>query len=208
MTAEKTAAYSGRVNKRLWIPLVAIAAVIAVGVVLLWPKSSGPLPTIDKPIAVDNSTTLTMPNVDSKGKPMPVPKYEQDSTETSDVLTIPLVDEPCGIEPDGSIGAPKDYTKACLYNAPAGGQAVLSHSVRGPRTGVFDNLGHINVGSPVTIAGVTYTVQRVDTFPADAIPSYVWSKGRLSLITCTLMPEHETNPSAPWTHTTVVTLGV
>lgn len=121
-------------------------------------------------------------------------------------MTVPLVSEPCPIEPDGSIGAPNDYTEACLYTHDQGGQAVLSHSVRGPREGVFDHLAEIPVGSPVTIAGTEYRVASVDVYPADALPSSIWQKGRLSLITCTLQAIHAENPKAPFTHTTVVTL--
>lgn len=162
--------------------------------------SAGPVPTVDEPVVTGS---LSIPNT------LPdriVPQYEAAPKAAAASLTVPIVSSSCPIEKDGSIGAPRDYTTACIYNAPEGGQAVLSHSVRGPRTGVFDNLAQIPVGSQVTINGHTYTVDRVDIFAADELPQYLWEKGHLSLITCTLEPIHDVDPSAPWSKTTVVTL--
>lgn len=194
--------------------IIAVSALVVIGLIVAgWALSRqrGPaivddVPKVDTPVTVTNGMTLTLPNTDREGKPMPVPRYESDPEDKAAVLNVPLVEGPCQIEPDGSIGAPDDYTTACLFNHARGGQAILSHSVRGPRTGVFDRLAEVAVGSEVTIEGRHYKVARVDIFPADAIPEYVWEKGRLSLITCTLQPKHDDDPKAPWTHTTVVSL--
>lgn len=172
----------------------------------LWAASPKDKPLPPGPVTLTQPLTLTIPNMYPDGSAKPVPRYQAAPETTAKVLDVPIVASVCAIERDGSIGAPNDYTKACIYNHALGGQAILSHSVRGGGDGVFDGLADMKPGQKVFFNGLYRTVESVDIYPADALPNDLWTEGQLSLISCTVTPAHKTNPAEPWTHTTVVRL--
>lgn len=191
--------------------IIVVGAVVSVLLVVLafvGAGGKGSFNSVENTIDTSGSQDiLVMPNVAVESAPWDVPVYNEKSTETSKVLRVPIVPEPCPIEATGVIGAPDDYTKACRFKI-GSAEAIISHAVRGSdgRFGVFQHLDQLDVGETVNLDNKVYEVSKVDIVDNKNLPKELFEDNKKLLITCTLMEQHKTDANAPWTHNTVVTL--
>lgn len=189
------------------LPLIAILALVGC---TQTPYPASP----DTPTTSPTTVASTIPPAQAPiaaGAPLPPPTGWPQTVTLPKLDVTALVVGTCATNRDGSIEPPADIHAACVTGRPdvdpvgVGVTVLTGHTTRDVRDGALERISRLTPGDTLTVAGHTWTITQIGTWPATELPAALFADDghrRLILGTCHL--DAAVLAGAPYTQTDLV----